>query len=199
MSSKPPRDIWGEDVEQAAARLPVLHECNVLWLEEPFVSGALQTYAELGRHMSPPLRTAAGEGSHEPHMARNLIDFGHVGYIQIDAGRIGGLTSAYEIARYAAGKNVTYVNHTFTTPLALSASIQPFAGLKDHQLCEYPTQSSTLAQSLTTGGPKPNTNGVIRLSDQPGLGVTINMQTVREYLVEAEIRVGGQTVWRSGL
>jgi L-alanine-DL-glutamate epimerase-like enolase superfamily enzyme len=191
--------IWGEDVEQAAARLPVLHECRALWLEEPFVSGALSAYAELGRRMQPPLRTAAGEGSHEPHMARNLIDFGRVGYIQIDAGRVGGLTSAYDIARYAAARNVTYVNHTFTTPLALSASLQPFAGLKDHQLCEFPTQSSELAQTLTIGGPALTAGGIIHLSDQPGLGVTINLQTMRTYLVDAEIRVGGQTLWRSGL
>lgn len=189
--------IWGEDVEQAAARLPVLHKCNVLWLEEPFVSGALHAYAELGRRMKPPLKTAAGEGGHEPHMARNLIDFGHVGYIQIDAGRIGGLTSAHEIARYAADKNVTYVNHTFTTPLALSASLQPFAGLKNHQLCEYPTQSSALAQSLTTGGPKSDANGVIRLSDRPGLGVEINSETVRAYAVETEIRVNRQILYKT--
>ena len=189
--------IWGEDIEQAAARLPVLHECNVLWLEEPFASGALRTYAELGSHMKPPLRTAAGEGSHEPHMARNLIDFGQVGYIQIDAGRIGGLTSAHEIARYAATKNVTYVNHTFTTPLALSASLQPFAGLKDHQLCEYPTQASALAETLTTGGPKPTKNGTIHLSEKPGLGVTINPQTVRAYLVNTEIVVNGQTLYKT--
>jgi L-alanine-DL-glutamate epimerase-like enolase superfamily enzyme len=189
--------IWGENVEQAAARLPVLHECDVLWLEEPFVSGALRAYADLGERMHAPLRTAAGEGSHEPHMARNLIDFGRVGYIQIDAGRIGGLTSAYEIARYAAAKNVTYVNHTFTTPLALSASLQPFAGLKDHALCEFPTQSSALAQTLTTGGPKPDAGGVIHLSDQGGLGVGIDLNTLRAYLVEMEIRVHGQTLYKT--
>ena len=40
--------IWGEDIEKASQRLPVLHECGVLWLEEPFVSGALQAYQELG-------------------------------------------------------------------------------------------------------------------------------------------------------
>jgi L-alanine-DL-glutamate epimerase-like enolase superfamily enzyme len=189
--------IWGDDVEQAALRLPVLHECDVLWLEEPFVSGALHAYANLSERMRAPLRTAAGEGSHEPHMARNLIDFGRVGYIQIDAGRIGGLTSAYEIARYAEAKNVTYVNHTFTTPLALSASLQPFAGLKDHPLCEFPTQGSALAQTLTTGGPKPTVNGAIHLSDRPGLGVTINFQTLREYAIDAKILVSGQMLYKT--
>ena len=41
--------VWGEDVAEAQRRLPVLQECGVLWIEEPFVSGALQAYQELGR------------------------------------------------------------------------------------------------------------------------------------------------------
>ena len=41
--------VWGEDVERAALALPALEECGAVWLEEPFVSGALSAYAELAR------------------------------------------------------------------------------------------------------------------------------------------------------
>jgi L-alanine-DL-glutamate epimerase-like enolase superfamily enzyme len=186
--------IWGEDVEAAARRLPVLQECGALWLEEPFVSGALQAYQELGRRMGGSLRTAGGEGAHEPFMARNLIDFGSVGYIQIDAGRIGGITSAYEIARYAETHGITYVNHTFTTPLALCASLQPFAGIESSQLCEYPVESSALAQALTSEKIVPDANGAIQIPDRPGLGVTVCREAIRQYLVPVEIRVGKRLV-----
>ncbi len=186
--------IWGEDVEEAAKRLPVLQECGALWLEEPFVSGALHAYRELGRRMRDPLRTAGGEGAHEPCMAKNLIDFGGLGYVQIDAGRIGGLTSAYEVARHAEAKGVTYVNHTFTTPLALSASLQPFAGMESSQLCEYPTESSALAQNLTVEKIKPTADGEIHIPDRPGLGMEIRLEAVREYLVPVEIRVAGKLI-----
>ncbi|MEI6072823.1 MAG: mandelate racemase/muconate lactonizing enzyme family protein [Verrucomicrobiae bacterium] len=186
--------IWGEDVEEAAKRLPVLHECGALWLEEPFVSGALKAYSELGRRMRIPLRTAGGEGAHEPFMAKNLIDFGGLGYVQIDAGRIGGLTSAYEVARYAEARGLTYVNHTFTTPLALCASLQPFAGLEDSRLCEYPTESSALAQALTTEKIAPDANGAIQIPDRPGLGMNVCLETIRQYLVPVEIRVGGRLI-----
>jgi L-alanine-DL-glutamate epimerase-like enolase superfamily enzyme len=184
--------IWNENIEAAVQRLPVLQECGVLWLEEPFVSGALKAYSELGRRMRAPLRTAGGEGAHEPFMARNLIDFGGVGYIQIDAGRIGGITSAYEIARYAEAHSATYVNHTFTTPLALSASLQPYAGLAEHHLCEYPTESSALAQHLIVEAIRPDADGLIHIGDRPGLGVTPNPATLRKYLRPVEIRVGEQ-------
>ncbi|MCL5770522.1 MAG: mandelate racemase/muconate lactonizing enzyme family protein [Planctomycetes bacterium] len=189
--------IWGDDVRAAAARLPVLHECRVLWLEEPFVSGALSAYRDLGSHMKPPLRTAGGEGSHEPLMARNLIDYGQVGYIQIDAGRIGGLSSASDVARYAAGRGVSYVNHTFTTSLALSASLQAYAGLPESELCEFPVQASAMAQTLAANRILPVSDGAIYFSEEPGLGVQINLETLRRYLVDTEIRVAGRLLYQT--
>ncbi len=187
--------IWGEDVEAAASRLPVLQECGVLWLEEPFVSGALKAYSELGKLMNEPLRTAGGEGAHEPFMARNLIDFGGVGYIQIDAGRIGGITSAVEIARYAETENVAYVNHTFTTPLALSASLQPYAGLTTATFCEYPVEASALATQLTLESLSIDPEGLVHVPERPGLGMTPNPATIRQYLQSVEIYLGDQSIY----
>jgi|688.fasta_scaffold21610_6 L-alanine-DL-glutamate epimerase-like enolase superfamily enzyme len=189
--------IWGDDVAAAAARLPVLVECDVLWLEEPFVSGALAAYRELGERMQGRLRTAGGEGAHEPFMARNLVDVGRVGYIQIDAGRIGGISSAHDIARYAAAHGAVYVNHTFTTPLALSGSLQPYAGLAAHELCEYPVEPSPLAAGLTHESLPVDAAGLVHPPDRPGLGMTPNLATVRRYLQEVEIRVQGRVLYRT--
>jgi L-alanine-DL-glutamate epimerase-like enolase superfamily enzyme len=77
--------IWVDDLAAAAARLAALNEFGALWLEEPFVSGALDAYRELARQ-SGAVRLAAGEGSHNTYMARHLIDYGGVGFIQIDTG-----------------------------------------------------------------------------------------------------------------
>ena len=41
--------IFGEDVEAAAARLPALEAAGALWLEEPFQAGALEAYGALAR------------------------------------------------------------------------------------------------------------------------------------------------------
>ena len=40
--------VWIDDVEAAAARLPALERNRVTWLEEPFHAGALGAYATLG-------------------------------------------------------------------------------------------------------------------------------------------------------
>ena len=54
------------------------------------------------------------------------MKYGQIDFVQIDCGRIGGIGPAKEIVDFAIKNNVTYVNHTFTSHLALSASMQPF-------------------------------------------------------------------------
>ncbi len=187
--------IWKDDVKRAAAVLPALSECNAVWLEEPFASGALKAYAELTGIWGGGKRLAGGEGAHDPDMACNLIDFGQVGFIQIDTGRIGGISSARKVAEYAEKTGTIYVNHTFTTSLALSASLQPFAGMADSPWCEFPVESSEPARKLTVKRILPDGNGEIRLPDAPGLGVEINHDAIKRFGREVEIRYEGETIW----
>ena len=41
--------VWGDEVVSAERRLPALQSCRAVWLEEPFVSGALEAYQRLAR------------------------------------------------------------------------------------------------------------------------------------------------------
>jgi len=188
--------IFGEDVERAALRLPALETAGATWLEEPFHASALEAYGALSAR-SPKVKLAGGEGAHNASMALHLIDFGKVGFVQIDCGRIGGIGPAKRVADYAAARGVTYVNHTFTSHLALSASLQPFAGLESHRICEYPVVPKQLAVDLTSNHLKPDANGEVRAPDAPGLGMDVSTAALRQYLVDVEIRVGGRTLYAS--
>jgi L-alanine-DL-glutamate epimerase-like enolase superfamily enzyme len=92
---------------------------------------------------------------------------------------------------------VTYVNHTFTSHLALSASMQPFAGLQDHTICEYPAAPKALAVELTRNHLVPDAQGQVAAPDAPGLGMEIDPQAVRRYQLPVEIRVAGRTLYTS--
>jgi L-alanine-DL-glutamate epimerase-like enolase superfamily enzyme len=188
--------VWIEDVEKAAARLEALKRLRAVWLEEPFVSGALDAYRRLAE-LSGGLKLAGGEGCHTFHMARQMIDHASVGYIQIDAGRIGGLSVAKRVADYASAKGVTYVNHTFTSHLALSASLQPYAGLERDVICEYPVEPKALAWELTEHHLLPDRNGQVRVPEEPGLGLVPDEDAIRKYLVETEIVVRGEVLYRT--
>ena len=187
--------VWGEDVEAASQRLPALESMNVSWLEEPFTGGALHAYKELSLRTIVPL--AGGEGSHNALQARHLMDFAGVGFIQIDTGRIGGISSAFETVKYACQKEIKYVNHTFTTHLALSASLQPYAGLSEHMLCEYPVEASILAAELTNESIKIDENGHIHLPQRAGLGMTLNKDTILRFIQDVELRIGNKIYYRT--
>ena len=188
--------IWGDDVEAAAARIPALESIDAIWLEEPFRTSALDSYGGLAKR-SPKVRLAGGEGAHNFDMARHLIDYGKVGFIQIDCGRIGGIGPAKRVADYAVARGVTYVNHTFTSHLALSASLQPFAGLAEHRICEYPAAPKRLAVDLTSNHLLPDRNGEIHAPDAPGLGMVVNVAGLATYLQDVEIMVQGLAIYRT--
>jgi len=188
--------VWGENVGAAAERVGALEFVGATWLEEPFHAHAYGAYAALASRTST-VQIAGGEGAHNAYMARNLIDYGRVGFIQIDTGRIGGIGPAKQVADYAASAGVTYVNHTFTSHLALSASLQPFAGLADHRICEYPAQPKQLAVDITTDHFVLDVNGQIIAPDAPGLGISVDLERIRGYLHKLQIYLDGSQVYAS--
>ncbi|MBZ0298565.1 MAG: mandelate racemase/muconate lactonizing enzyme family protein, partial [Anaerolineae bacterium] len=127
----------------------------------------------------------------------HMIDYAGIGFVQIDTGRIGGLTTAKQVADYAAARGVTYVNHTFTSHLALSASIQPFAGLRAHEIMEYPVELKSLGWDLTQEHLLPDANGQIHLPDVPGLGLTPDLAALPPYLVDVHIEVNGAVLYQT--
>jgi L-alanine-DL-glutamate epimerase-like enolase superfamily enzyme len=188
--------VWYDDVERASPRLAALEEARATWLEEPFIGGALDAYSSLASQCRT-VKLAGGEGAHNFYQARHLIDHGGVAFIQIDTGRIGGITDAKQVADYASARGVTYVNHTFTTHLALSASLQPFAGLADHEICEYPVEASDLATTLTRTKLERNRDGQVAAPELAGLGVEPDPATIKKYLVDVKIAVAGKTLYQT--
>jgi L-alanine-DL-glutamate epimerase-like enolase superfamily enzyme len=188
--------IWGEDVDAAKLRLHALEKARVAWLEEPFHGSAYEAYAALSEHCAT-LRLAGGEAAHNVFMARHLIDYGRIGYVQIDCGRIGGLGPAKRVADYAQKRNVTFVNHTFTSHLALSASLQPLIGIANDRICEYPVALSSLAWDLSKNHIVPDVNGEIAVPEAPGLGIDVDTVAMSRYLVPTEITVNGERLYET--
>jgi L-alanine-DL-glutamate epimerase-like enolase superfamily enzyme len=188
--------VWVDDITRAEKSLAALKDARATWLEEPFVSGALDAYAALARK-AVPVRLAGGEGAHDVYMARHMIDHAGIGFVQIDAGRIGGLTDAKRVADYAAAKGVAYVNHTFTSQLALAASIAPYAGIARDEIAEYPIEAREVARAITVESITPGTDGLIRLPDGPGFAMTVDTARIKSFVQDVEIKVAGKTLYRT--
>jgi L-alanine-DL-glutamate epimerase-like enolase superfamily enzyme len=188
--------VFDDDVERAAKRLPALKAARATWYEEPLDRDALGAYKALAKR-TPNVTLAGGEGCYTFQMAKQMMDFAGVGFIQIDAGRIGGISPAKQAADYAKAKGVTFVNHTFTSHLQLSASLQAYAGLRDHEICEYPVELKPVAQAITRNTLARDKRGQVAAPDAPGLGIEVDVEALKPYLVDVSIKVAGKSLYET--
>lgn len=188
--------VWNNDVSIASERLQHLKNVYAYWLEEPFINLALDSYKKLSESQ-PSMPLAGGEGCNNFEQAKAMMNYAGISFIQIDTGRIGGISTAKKIADLALQNGITYVNHTFTSHLALSASLQPFAGIEKDQLCEYPVELTSLAKDITQTKIDIDNDGYIHIPEQAGLGIVVDIQSVKKYLVDVEIKVNGKLIYYS--
>ncbi|MDC0056997.1 mandelate racemase/muconate lactonizing enzyme family protein [Alphaproteobacteria bacterium] len=185
--------IWGNNINEALKWDDILSRAKVTWLEEPFYSDAFFEYSELARQSSISL--AGGESCHSVESAKNLIRYGGVKYIQIDAGIAGGIIAGKEICEFAEKMDVQYVNHTFTSHLQLSASLQAYTGSLKSTLAEYPMQLKPLAWDITENHILKDDGGYIITPAEIGHGMKINEKALDQYKMDVEILINSKRVF----
>jgi len=185
--------IWGNNINEALKWDDILSRAKVTWLEEPFYSDAFFEYSELARQSSISL--AGGESCHSVESAKNLIRYGGVKYIQIDAGIAGGIMAGKEICEFAEKMDVQYVNHTFTSHLQLSASLQAYTGSVKSTLAEYPMQLKPLAWDITKNHILKDDSGYIITPLEIGHGMKINEKALDQYKMNVEILINSKKIF----
>jgi len=188
---------WHRDAETAYKRACKFAPFDVTWLEEPVLPGAVEQYARL-KELGSPVAIAGGEGCSTYRAAEDFIRHGRPDFVQIDVGRIGGITVAYEVCRLAEREGVVYVNHTFKSHLQLAASLHIHGGVERFQFLEYPDTPSPLARDLTVGRILPDREGLVHVPEGPGLGIEVDLDTVRKYLKTVKIEIDGRPVFSGG-
>jgi L-alanine-DL-glutamate epimerase-like enolase superfamily enzyme len=186
---------WGNDVEKVLERAKTFSKYRVTWLEEPLHPDAIGRYNELAKR-KPALPIAAGENCGTVRAAEDYLENGGLNFIQIDAGRIGGITPSRIICEQAQKRGVTYVNHTFKSRLSLAAALHVFADVEKFKYLEYPAAGSRLAFDLVSGLER-DAKGMVNLPEKPGLGVEVNIDVVREFFVPVRVELSGQTIFQS--
>ena len=54
-----------------------------------------------------------------------------------------------------------------------------------------------MARAITRESIEPGTDGLIRLPDAPGLGMTVEPERLKPYLADVEIKIGGRVLYRT--
>jgi L-rhamnonate dehydratase len=171
-------DCWMSLDQPYACRLVDGLVPHGLWfIEEALSPEDYWGFADLRRHAAG--RTLVATGEHEGLLAgfRLLIEMGCVDMIQPDLGWCGGLTEALRIATLAEAHGVPMVPHTpgaYGFHLAFARSIIPFGEM----IIPGPTGDETDLAAYLPPDLVP-VDGVVRPSDRPGFGLTIDTSGLR--------------------
>jgi L-alanine-DL-glutamate epimerase-like enolase superfamily enzyme len=69
--------------------------------------------------------------------------------------------------------------------------------VRTDEICEYPFAPKALARELTSNYLSRDSDGRIVPPDAPGLGIEINHEAARRYLVEVEIKAKNKVLFSS--
>jgi D-galactarolactone cycloisomerase len=166
-------------LDEAAVMGCRMAECQPYWLEEPLAADApLRHWRQLARTLPTPL--AAGENLRGADTFAEAIVEGALTVIQPDLGKWGGFSGCLEVGRQALAAGRAFCPHWLGGGIGLVASMHLRAGLGEGGLVEVDSNPNPLRELL--GKPMPQlVDGIVTLSDQPGLGVSPDMDAVNAF------------------
>ena len=189
---------WGADHETAARRARAFAAFDITWLEEPLNTEAVVAYGKLSAVSPVPI--AAGEGCNRVREAADMLEGGGLSFLQIDPGRIGGITLSVDTLELAKEHGAMWVNHTYKSRISLAAALAVYAGEDEPhgRWLEYCESGSPLIGALTATSFELDGAGKGSLSDAPGLGVEVTLDRAKGFARHVEINVDGKSVGGSG-
>lgn len=168
----------GWTLDYAKRMLPLLEPFRLRWLEEPVLPDDIFGYAELKSRGRIPI--AGGEHEFTIYGFRELLERRAVDYVQFDTNRVGGITQAHKICALAEAYSVPVVPHAgqmhnyHVVMSSLNSPMAEYFPVVDVEV------GNELFWYIFEGEPKAH-DGYINLDDDvPGLGLTINEQSLRE-------------------
>lgn len=170
--------VW--DWKTALTRARQFEEFGIFWLEEPLHPEDVAGYARLSD--ASPVPIAAGEAESRYVDFERLMRDGRLDWIQPDPGRCG-ISTMVEVGRLAHRMHTKVVNHSFKSGITISASLHALAAVPHGDIFEFCMADSPLRHEVTRERFDIDSNGLVHVPEAPGLGVTINEDTIARYKV----------------
>lgn len=158
-------------VDEAVRRARHYEPLDIGWLEEPLPADDIAGHARLASSTSIPI--AVGESLYSPLHFRDYLQRGACSVVQVDVGRIGGITPWLKVAHLAECFNVAVSPH-----FLMELHVALCAAVPNARWVEYIPQLETLTSEGMT-----IRDGHAVPSAAPGLGIAwdwaaIDKQTV---------------------
>jgi len=174
------------NVELAQRIGEVLEECRVFWLEEPFAPEDIDSYTQLRGTIDVPL--AAGENEFGKQGFRELIRSGAVDIVQPDAGRCGGISEVWRVGEMAAEAGLRVATHTWNDAVTLVANAHAISAMLQGVTVEVDQTGNPFMEELLLEPPQV-ADGMLSLSDAPGLGIELNHSLINKYRLDDPLAI----------
>jgi len=164
-------------VETAERIGPFLTDQKVFWFEEPFPPEDIDSFVSLRHRLTIPL--AAGENEFGVQGFRELLRAQAVDIAQPDASRTGGISECMRIAKMAAEWGVRVAPHTWSDAVSVVANAHFVAAAPNSVSVEIDQTGNPFIEKLLAE-PLNIKDGLLSLSDEPGLGIELNHSTLNQ-------------------
>lgn len=151
---------------------------RLYWLEDALVEGDLDGWKRLRAGTATPLCTGE-KGWTIPHF-RGLINSGALDIIMLDPGRAEGVTGTKKVIDMAVDAGMSWNAHSWSSAINTAASLHLAAASPNVLILELKPEPSPMQNDIVSA-PIVMKDGWIDVSDEPGLGVTINEAAVRKF------------------
>ena len=151
---------------------------DITWLEEPLNPNHVEAMGDLRSKSSIPL--ACGENEFRIYGFKHLFEERAVDVAMPDIGRVGGLMETKNICSLADAYGIPVSPHNFSSGILLAATIHLMASTPNTQWLEIDTSGNAVYEELLIE-PLELSNGYVRVSNQPGLGVELKEETLNKF------------------
>jgi L-alanine-DL-glutamate epimerase-like enolase superfamily enzyme len=149
----------GFNLSEAVRRARHYESLDIAWFEEPIHADDVGAHAALARSTTVPI--AVGESLYSISQFKDYLAQGACSIVQVDVGRIGGITPWLKVAHMAEAHNVAVCPH-FLMELHVALA----AAVPNGRYVEYIPQLDDITLSRMTVR-----DGRAMPSDEPGLGI----------------------------
>ncbi|MCF8041304.1 MAG: mandelate racemase/muconate lactonizing enzyme family protein [Desulfarculaceae bacterium] len=168
------------DLEAAEEFLREMDDSPIQWLEEPLpVDRPPEEWGRLAG--ASPIPLAGGENLRSSPEFASAIKARHLGVIQPDACKWGGVTGCLEVARWALRAGLRYCPHYLGGGIGLLASAHLLAAAGGDGLLEVDFNPNPLREALAEPYPALD-QGRFPLPVGPGLGVEPDLKANKSFV-----------------
>jgi L-alanine-DL-glutamate epimerase-like enolase superfamily enzyme len=168
----------GWDFAGADAALRLIESLPLEWVEEPIgPERPAEDWIQLKHSTSH--RLAAGENLLMLEDFRQ--SFGWLDVIQPDLGKWGGVSKVFPLAREVLAAGRLYCPHAFGSNIGAALAAHVLCAAGGDGYLELDANANPLRTLGSTPFPAP-TDGHLLLSDKPGIGIDVDLDSLRSYM-----------------